>query len=64
MENMEKWKFSFAKVLLVINYVRTNFFSTRYVHFCLVSYFHNQHLDFIPYTSLCLINRKTHVQNI
>ena len=32
---MEKWKFLFVKLLFVIKYFITNFFSVHYVHFYL-----------------------------
>ena len=53
-ENVWKWKFWFLKVLLVIKYFITNFFSMHYVHFyqCLFIYFYI-HINFLFSQSTC-----------
>ena len=59
MENVEKWKFWFLKVLFLITYTRANL-STQYAHFYLICFYY-QRPDFKAYTSLCLIRHKTDV---
>ena len=39
MENVEKLKFWLVKVLFLISYFITNFFSTHYVHFYLIRFY-------------------------
>ena len=46
-------------IITIIKYFMTNFFSTHYKHFYLISCFHNQRSYFVAYTLLRLISHKT-----